>query len=645
MSSGAAHTPGERDLDAELEAERAATDHWRRIARQRSTEYAALRHRPAIRALLAVDWRLDAVRDRVLPQSEWLHALGERFVLSTSAFGRRRAHDPMGALSSIPAPEADERRIAVVIVGPQPARAAWPTRAHTETFAMESGDVAAIRRVIDSSTHELVAIVLGTCTPVDDTWLARLAAEIKDDIAAATPVLVHPWRPAFHATPHDARVREAGLSIDATADGALRLRAAAAGTSPDASGAVSEVTSASPACILVDRASYLEAGGLPPTRRLDVAVIGLCARLHELGKRIVVVPAAVLVDHRPVSSRRSLDHPIDPRSAAWREVVDRFGPTLLRATEPLDSGALRFVVTVAAPSAKVAARWGDFHLAEALAAALRRRGHRVTVQTADLAEDPAGRACDVRVVLRGLEPVRRSSGQGHVLWIISHPESVEDEELDAADLVLVASTRFAEHLTTRTSTPVETLMQATDPRRFYPRTPDPLHQRQLTVVAKTRDVLRPAVADALAVGLEPAIYGGGWRGLVDPRLVVADHVDNDQLPVVYSSAGVVLNDHWRTMKAWGFVSNRLYDVLACGTPVISDPVPGISDQFDDTVLEYHSREELRELVDVVLADPVSARERAGRGRATVLARHTFDHRADELLVALQRRLDLGGPER
>jgi O-antigen biosynthesis protein len=242
-----------------------------------------------------------------------------------------------------------------------------------------------------------------------------------------------------------------------------------------------------------------------------------------------------------------------------------------------------------------------------------------------------GRSCDVRLVLRGLQPVRRTAGQRHALWIISHPETIDDEELDAADLALVASSRFADYLRRRTTTPVEVMLQATDHRRFRPRTVDPSHRHDVTIVAKTRDVLRPVVSDALAAGLQPAIYGGGWRGLVDPELIVADHLDHEALPVVYSSAGVVLNDHWRTMRAWGFVSNRLYDVLACGAPVISDPVDGMEELFHGAVLQYGTADELRSLVDDVLADREGARQRAERGRRVVLANHTFDHRARQLL--------------
>jgi hypothetical protein len=349
---------------------------------------------------------------------------------------------------------------------------------------------------------------------------------------------------------------------------------------------------------------------------------------------VVLVPGTVVVDHRAVRARRELHVAFDPSGPGWAAAIERSGAVLRRAADSRPDPPLRLALTVAAPSAKVAARWGDWHLAQALAGSLRRLGHDVRLQTADQADSLAGRACDVHVVLRGLHPVRASEGQRHVLWIISHPEAIDDGELEEADLILVAAPRFADHLRSRTRTPVEVMLQATDHRRFCPRPPDPAHIHDVTVVAKTRDVLRPVVADALAAGLRPAIYGGGWQHLVDPALVVADHVDNELLPTVCSSAGVVLNDHWATMKAWGFVSNRLFDSLACGTPVISDAVDGLAELFERAVLEYKTPAELRALVEEVLADPVAARQRAARGRSAVLANHTIDHRARELLAAL-----------
>lgn len=578
-----------------------------------------------------------------------LRARVDRLTLAAAAFGRRpeqRLSELQSALGLLPAPVAELGRVVLVVVGSHaPAalavEATWSGEdgePGVEVVVVEpSGDiVASVRRAIDATDHELVAVVLDTTEPLDGTWLIRLVAAMADEVAAATPVLVHPLRPPSHATPHDGRVRAAGLTFDVTADGVPYVLAAGAGTVPEPSGPARDADAMSAACFLVDRTAYDGAGGLPHADDLDVAVVEMCSRLHAQGGRIVVVPGAVMLDRRPVRSTRDLRGPIDPDGPAWARAIDRSGPALLRSVRPLGGDALRFAFTVAAPSEKVAARWGDRDLAEGLAGGLRRLGHTVRIQTARHADDPAGRVCDVHLVLRGLQPVRRTAGQRHVLWIISHPESIEDDELDAADLVLVASGPFAAHLAGRTSTPVEVFLQATDHHRFFPRPVDPAHRHPVTVVAKTRDVLRPVVADALAVGLRPSIYGGGWRDLVDPRLVVADHVDNALLPIVYSSAGVVLNDHWRTMQAWGFVSNRLYDVLACGAPVISDPVPGVAELFDGSVLEYHTPTELRRCVDAVLSDPPAARDRAERGRATILAGHTFDHRAGELLGALAR---------
>ena len=608
---------GGRDLAAELAAERAAADSWRHVARDRAAKLAALERRPGVRAVLAAERRLRPARQSVRALGARLRPLVERTTLALVATGRHRGRDHAQLellVAALPAPPPDARGVTVVLLGdgepPGPPRGC--DRALELVRLPLDASVAAVDRALRRGGHPLAAVVLATSEPLDAGWLDRLSAAVSGAVVAATPLLVHPLRAGPRATPHDGRVRAAGIDLAESAAGVPCPRADRAGTVPDPTEPPFETDAASAACFVVDRARYAEAGGLPHAGDLDIAVVELCARLREQGGRIVVVPGATMVDHRPVRSWAELRGPADPGGTAWAGALARSGPVLLRSVRPLPAGKLRFALTVAAPSAKVAPRWGDWHLADGMAGALRRGGHEVRLQTLDHADDPATRTADVHVVLRGLAPVPRTGRHRHVLWIISHPESVEDEELHAADLVLVASPRFAAHLRTRTATPVAVLLQATDPERFTPRPVDPARRHPVVVVAKTRDVLRPAVADAIAVGIRPAIYGSGWREFVDPELVVADHLDNREVAAVYSSAGVVLNDHWRTMANWGFVSNRLFDVLACGAPVISDPVEGITDLFAGAVLVYHSRPELRALVDDVLGDPQAAR--AGRPR-------------------------------
>ena len=265
-----------------------------------------------------------------------------------------------------------------------------------------------------------------------------------------------------------------------------------------------------------------------------------------------------------------------------------------------------------------------------------------SVGSLDCRDDLDTRSADVHVVVRGLASVRRTPGQRHVLWVISHPDTITVEECDEADLVLVASAPFAAALASRTITPVEVFLQATNPERFRPQPADPAWAHPVTVVAKTRGVLRPIVRDSLAAGVRPAMYGSGWDAFGLSDLVVADHVANTDLPVVYASAGVVLNDHWEDMAREGFVSNRVFDVSACGTPLISDPMPELAALFGDTVVMAAGAQDVGAAIAAITADPTGARSRALRARAIVLANHTFAHRATALVQFLET-LALKGP--
>jgi spore maturation protein CgeB len=148
--------------------------------------------------------------------------------------------------------------------------------------------------------------------------------------------------------------------------------------------------------------------------------------------------------------------------------------------------------------------------------------------------------------------------------------------------------------------------------------------------------------DAIAAGLRPAIYGTGWDRFVDPSLVVAPYVANSELPIVYSSVGVLLADHWEEMRRWGFVSNRVFDALACGTSMVADDLPELADLFGDAVLTYRSPDDLRASADQLLDDRAAAAARAEGGRRLVLAAHTFDHRAARLMTLFDQYGLVGG---
>lgn len=294
---------------------------------------------------------------------------------------------------------------------------------------------------------------------------------------------------------------------------------------------------------------------------------------------------------------------------------------------------LSFCIKIGAPNWDVAQHWGDLHFAQAIARELSRCGHRSLVQVLPEWDDEVGMAYDVVLHLRGLSRYAVKPGQLNVMWHLSHPEDVGPAELDGYDIVFVASALHAEQLARTSSTCIAVLEQATDSRLFFP---DPAEElaHELVFVGNSRKVRRKILSDLLPTNRDVAVWGRDWEGLIDMRLVVDEFIPNDQLRHVYSSAGIVLCDHWDDMREHGFVSNRIYDALACGAVVLSDDVPGL-EQFGDAVVSYNDPAQLGSIVDELLSDPESCAERGRRGRDLILSRHTFAHRVEAMLLAVR----------
>lgn len=303
--------------------------------------------------------------------------------------------------------------------------------------------------------------------------------------------------------------------------------------------------------------------------------------------------------------------------------------------------ALSFVIRIGAPDWDRAQRWGDLHFARAVEQELRRRGHRCLVQVLPEWEDLEGAGYDVSITLRGRSVHRPKAGQLNLLWNISHPDELTTGELDSYDLVAVASPSHADVVQQRSRTPVFVLEQATDPWRFYP-DPAPELAHELVFVGNSRRVRRPALDWLLPTKHDLAVWGGDWGGLIDTRLVAAEFIPNDELRRVYSSAKIVLADHWEDMREHGYISNRIFDALACGAMVLSDSVSGLAERFGDGVAVYGSAEELRDQVELLLGDEHQRRSRAAGGREQVLREDTFACRVNTLLERVQaRRQELG----
>ena len=293
------------------------------------------------------------------------------------------------------------------------------------------------------------------------------------------------------------------------------------------------------------------------------------------------------------------------------------------------ASATRYGIRIGVPGWEAIDRWWDYHFARGLQRALEREGRPTRVHLLPEWGSSAAARDDVSLHLFGLKEAPTHPGQVNILWQISHPDLATPEIYERYDHVFVGSDRFAEHMAQRVAVPVESLHQATDPERFRPTPGGPRHE--LLFVANSHKIHRRIIDDLAGTSRDLAIYGRYWTpDLVDPRHVKGELIPNDDLARYYSAADIVLNDHWDDMRTEGFISNRVYDALACGAFVISDPVDGIDAEFDGAVPTYRARAELEPLVARYLDDPDGRRRLAAHGRSVVLERHTFDLRARTL---------------
>lgn len=340
--------------------------------------------------------------------------------------------------------------------------------------------------------------------------------------------------------------------------------------------------------------------------------------------------AAVGVEALP-SQYTAQSFPADP--ARWSEAIWVPSGSLQVVEHPQQ---LRWAIRTGAPASAEAANWGDYHYANSLADALRRLGQHVHVDYQENALRGTTDFEDVVLNLRGLRDVPLPANATSLLWVISHPEQVSAKELEKYDLRYAASMPWARTAGEQWGVAVEPLLQCTDAGRFRPvedLIPE-LADRAL-MVGNSRRQYRPAAWHAAHAGVPLSIWGKDWESVVPEEVIAGQTLPNEELGRYYASAKWVLNDHWPQMRDEGFISNRIFDVLAAGGRLVTDDVVGLEEVFGDRLAVFTAP---RELLQILGRDPEEFYPRQVREELSAMVReqHSFDARARRLVDDVRR---------
>lgn len=279
--------------------------------------------------------------------------------------------------------------------------------------------------------------------------------------------------------------------------------------------------------------------------------------------------------------------------------------------------------------------WGDYHFGTALKREFERKGYEVLIQTLSEWYNGEDDDCDVVIVLRGLTKYNPKKQHFNIMWNISHPDLVTLDEYNQYDHVFIASQFWAETINKKVKVPVDTLLQCTDPKLFYPEYNSD-YDHELLFVGMYRPGNRKIIEDIIPTDKDLAVYGPNWQySTLDKKNWINDYIQNTELRKAYSSCKILLNDHWKDMKEKGFISNRLFDGFASGAFIISDNVKGASDIFGDLLVTYDSPEELKNLVDNYLENEDKRNEQAKMGMKLVNTYHTYHNRVEDILKIIK----------
>lgn len=495
----------------------------------------------------------------------------------------------------------------------------------------------ALERAIRSARGAVCCIVDADVMLRDGVLDALVESLESPEVAAAQPVIVAP----------DGAIIAAGCELlPGSAAWTPFLEGLAA---DDLAFAARRATAALAPGVVALRTSVLVAAvdGAPFDRGRPLAT-ELSARMRSVGRFDVLLDRFAVLTGDPearlvAASQGGVD--VRPRDAdgAWFEAgwrvryiapparpTARVAPILVRSAGHPRGEAQRWAIKIGAAFSRSGDRWGDVPFAADLADALRAVGCDVVVDRHHPRHRRPSYLDDVVLALRGRHPIRPIPGRRNILWVISRPELIDLAEFDGFDVVAAASEPWARWAARESGRPVEVLLQAAA-ARFLPAAEElGTGPRALFVGGAREPIGRRVVVDAARAGVPLELWGPRWREVGFGDALAGDYLDNARLPEAYASAGVVLSDHFPEMAEHGFINNRVFEAVASGARVISDPVEGLDRLFGGTVRTYDSVDELRRLF--VTRDSAFPSEAERRQIARAVSReHSFAARAQRLV--------------
>lgn len=404
------------------------------------------------------------------------------------------------------------------------------------------------------------------------------------------------------------------------------------------------------AALLMRREDYMALGGLAESFDYGYEDVDLCLRIGlHLKKQVLCVHHLSLTHNESATQRVDEPQAVRERRLRNRAELDRrFGFVLRRllfndkienrrfyTDEPLTVG---FAVTETGPEAQA----GDFFTASELASALNRECGWET-RFLDSKQDWYDlEGIDILITMVDRYDLRLIKNERPQLVKVAWMRNWFDRwpsrpGFDLYDLCLCSSEKSAAYIRASHHREAEVLRIGTNPERFQAGVPRPEFESDYCFTGSYWNAARD-IEDALdpeGLPFRFGLFGSGWAD--HPRLARFSRgfLPYRQIPDVYKSSKVVLDDANSVTRPWASVNSRVFDALAAGALVLTNGREGVEEIFGDELPTYDGRAELSSLLRTYLEDDAARTARQRSLQAKVLESHTYLHRAREFREVLR----------
>ncbi|WP_051261482.1 glycosyltransferase [Desulfovibrio inopinatus] len=403
------------------------------------------------------------------------------------------------------------------------------------------------------------------------------------------------------------------------------------------------------AALMVRKSDYLAVGGFEERYFYGYEDVDLCLKLQTALNKSLVSAHTLTAYHHRSASRSLLNEDMKKRiSKNFGLLQNRFGYYLLdkNRKERLDGdlffrhAPLRLAFLVSAT--ELSGAKADFFTALELGQALQEE-YGWEIHFLEPNQWYNLEHFDVAIaLLHTFNPLKIKREQSNpnllvIAWARNWFDAwLEKPELNEFDQVWAGSDAASKALSSRLGVPVPVIRIAANIDRFANGISNPDLASDYCFTGSffraPRQML--TVLDPSNLPYTFKVFGHNWEEVPHFVKYHAGAVNYPDMPAIYHSTKLVIDDANHTTVNWGSVNSRVFDALAAGTLVVTNGRLGAQEAFDGLLPSYETREELEDIIEYYLEHEEKRLELVTSLHRIVKERHSYVNRAHEIKAAI-----------